>query len=200
MARARKRVRLEAGRKVDLNEVMRQGSPKLDRRILFIFWTPKESGESVFSGVFQFELCFDGSGLVRLTLGGVEQTLRLRGVPRHFGGFQWYFVCPVTGRRASVLWLPPGAKRFASRLAWGRQVAYDSQFETPHDRAFSQSENIRRRLRVKGCAAADDAISRKPKGMHWRTYYGLLDRWEAYELQCNLHFIRALTGLTKQLV
>jgi hypothetical protein len=38
------------------------------------------------------------------------------------------FVCPITGRLASVLWRPPGAKRFCSRQVWGRQVAYASQF------------------------------------------------------------------------
>jgi hypothetical protein len=37
----------------------------------------------------------------------------------HFGGRQWYFVCPYTKRRVSVLWMPPGARYFACRQRWG---------------------------------------------------------------------------------
>ena len=195
MARWRKRVRLEAGRKVDLNEVMRQGSPKLGRRSRFIFWTQTETGESVASGVFEIELRAEGNGWVTLTLGGIEQTLRLRGVPRHFGGFQWYFVCPVTGRRASVLWLPPEAKCFASRLAWGRQVAYGSQFDTPSDRAFSRAEEIRIRLGGRDFVAPDGSAPPKPKGMHWRTYEALIERYEAYEMKRNLPLLPLATRL-----
>jgi hypothetical protein len=43
--------------------------------------------------------------------------------PRYYGGHQWFFVCPVTGGLATVLWRPPGASKFCSRQAWGRQVA-----------------------------------------------------------------------------
>jgi hypothetical protein len=138
MSRRRKRVRLEAGRKVDLNEVMRQGFPKLGRRNRFILWTQTETGEEVGSGVFEIELRAEGKGWATLIAGGVEQTVRLWGMPRHFGGFQWYFVCPVTGRRASVIWLPPGAKSFASRLAWGRrQVGRLAKDRSPRDRRHS---------------------------------------------------------------
>jgi hypothetical protein len=35
----------------------------------------------------------------------------------------------------SVLWMPPGANRFCSRQAWGRRVAYASQFADPDNRA-----------------------------------------------------------------
>ncbi len=67
-------------------------------------------------------------------------------MPRHFGGRQWYFVCPRTCRSVSVLWKPPGATQFASRQFWGRQVAYASQFETPSDRALRGKAKIKARL------------------------------------------------------
>src|SRR5258707_1250982 len=35
---------------------------------------------------------------------------------------------PTKDRPASVLWKPPGATRFCSRQTWGRQVAYQTQF------------------------------------------------------------------------
>jgi hypothetical protein len=152
----------------------------------------------VASGVFNIEMRGEGKGSLTLTLDGVEQTVQVRGVRRHFGGFQWYFICPVSGRSASVLWLPPGAKHFASRLAWGRKVAYDSQFQTWHDRAFSQAEKIRRRLGGSGDASADDCMACKPKGMHWRTYEAQLNRWEAYESKCNLRLNWAAARLVEQ--
>jgi hypothetical protein len=66
-----------------------------------------------------------------------EQEIRFASRPRHFGGRQWYFECPVTGRLASVLWRPNGASRFASRQAWGNRVAYRSQYLDPTGRCAS---------------------------------------------------------------
>src|SRR6266436_7800698 len=67
-------------------------------------------------------------GSLRIQLGRLDQRIILIAHPRHFGGTQWYFMCPVRNRPASVLWKPPGATRFCSRQTWGRQVAHQSQF------------------------------------------------------------------------
>ena len=69
-----------------------------------------------------------------------SQLIALEACERHFGGWQWYFVCPRTGLKASVLWMPPGARSFASRKRWGRQVAYHSQFLSEIDRAHRGKE------------------------------------------------------------
>jgi hypothetical protein len=74
----------------------------------------------------------EGSFLIQL--GKLDQRLILLRRPRHFGGGQWYFMCPVMNRRCSVIWKPPGASQFWSRQAYGRQVAYQSQFLSPTDR------------------------------------------------------------------
>src|SRR4029434_2504444 len=66
--------------------------------------------------------------------------------PCHYGGRKWFFLCPVMNRRASVLWLPRGARHFASRHAWPGQVAYRSQFMTAMDRAYLGMARIKRRL------------------------------------------------------
>jgi len=42
--------------------------------------------------------------------------------------------------------MPPGARQFASRQAWGRQVAYQSQFQTWYDRALTAGQNLRCKL------------------------------------------------------
>jgi hypothetical protein len=44
-----------------------------------------------------------------------NQTIRLIGRTRHFGGLQWYFVCPVQNRIVSALWSLPGTRYFVGR-------------------------------------------------------------------------------------
>jgi hypothetical protein len=93
-------------------------------------------------------------------------------------------MCPVMNRRASVLWMPPNATRFASRAAFDGEVAYASQFETRTDRAYRGQAKIKARL-------IDDRdpdgwiLPPKPKGMHWRTYNGLVERFNHYEEQID---------------
>src|SRR5262245_64871204 len=88
----------------------------------------------------------DVGGLFHIQIGELEQTITLITLPRNLGGRQWFLLCPVTHRRASVLWLPPGAQQFACRHAWPGRVAYSSQFMTPIDRAYHAMEKIKRRL------------------------------------------------------
>ena len=45
-------------------------------------------------------------------LGTLDQWITLVPRSRHFGGHQWYFVCPVMNRDCSVVWLPPGANNY----------------------------------------------------------------------------------------
>jgi hypothetical protein len=112
----------------------------------------------------------------------LDQSIDLVAAPRHFGGAQWYFVCPVLGVRASVLWMPPGASCFASRQAWGGKVAYGSQFKTPPYRAMSRATGIRYRLGDEQYTSLFfNPPPAKPKGMHWRTFGAQLERLEAYE-------------------
>ena len=128
----------EAGLKLDLNVLLRDGHVKRGQsRCGTISWN--RCGERDAEGSFEVGLPHEAGvpGWVALKVGSLDQRIQLNAAARHFGGAQWYFLCPVTGRRVSVLWLPPGARRFASRQAWGRQVAYGSQFETPFDRALS---------------------------------------------------------------
>jgi hypothetical protein len=106
--------------------------------------------------------------------------------PRFYGGRQWYFLCPVTNRRASVLWKPPGATAFASRQRWGRQVAYASQFSDRTDRAHRGKARINSRLcAVGGLDPNEWDFPPKPKGMRWRTYQRFEERFDAYERQLD---------------
>ncbi|MDZ4775155.1 MAG: hypothetical protein SGJ23_00035 [Alphaproteobacteria bacterium] len=64
----------------------------------------------------------------------VRQTVRLVASTPRFGGVRWWFVCPVTGRRVRALYLPPGARMFASRHAY--TLTYQSRRESGRDRAI----------------------------------------------------------------
>jgi hypothetical protein len=64
--------------------------------------------------------------------------MRLETTRPNFGGLRWWFLCPITGRRVGVLYLPgKGGTVFASRQASG--LAYRSQRASPEDRAVERS-------------------------------------------------------------
>jgi hypothetical protein len=63
-----------------------------------------------------------------------QQPSNLRGV----AGYRWYMVCPITGRRATVLYLRSGTGVFAHRLAFPQErLYYDAQLENKRFRGLS---------------------------------------------------------------
>ncbi|MGZ9073509.1 MAG: hypothetical protein ACXW3G_11495, partial [Rhodoplanes sp.] len=99
--------------------------------------TNSYTGEQIASGFVMADMSGPNGphGWFRIQIGSLDQRIHLVARPRHFGGRQWYFICPYMNRRVSVLWMPPGARSFACRQRWGRQVAYASQFLGRDDRA-----------------------------------------------------------------
>jgi hypothetical protein len=189
MARRRERIPLEHGLKLEVNSLVRQG---LKRACPFVVgsitFSPRGAGEAAATGIITLRFSNAASGSLSISLGSLEQRIELVAVPRHFGGSQWYFVCPVLGRRASFLWMPPGASHFASRQAWGNEVAYRSQSLAPPFRALSRAQEIRIRLGGEDYIRVfHDVTPPKPKGMHRRTYEAQLKRLEAYENKCDLY-------------
>jgi hypothetical protein len=108
----------------------------------------------------------------------LDQRLELIAQPRYFGGQQWYFKCPVTHRKCSVVWLPPGANRFCSRQAWGKQVAYSTQFESKFDRAITARQKVKSRL-IANLNPREWDLPPKPKWMRWNTYERLAGKYTA---------------------
>jgi hypothetical protein len=125
MPRPRYRACLEDGLKLDLNHLARKGFIKFGANIgaRGISWSNSHQGE-IASGAITADITDPSHAWFRIATGGFAQQVTLVSRPRHYGGCQWFFVCPVTGGLATVLWKPPGASRFCSRQAWGRQVAY----------------------------------------------------------------------------
>jgi hypothetical protein len=137
-------------------------------------------GEVIASGWISTDMRSDVEGSFHIQIEELDQTITLVALPRHLGGRQWFFFCPVKNRRASVLWLPPGARQFASRHAWPGKVAYRSQFLTAIDRAYLGKERIKQRL-IGDLDPEDWDLPPKPKWMRWRTYHRYADQFERYE-------------------
>lgn len=84
--------------------------------------------------------------------------------------------------------MPPGARGFARRHAWGRQVAYGSQFLAPWDRALDAAQDIRWRLGGREWVSLEEPPPPKPKWMRWSTYDALMARRERDEEIVERHF------------
>jgi len=102
-----------------------------------------------------------------------DYTIRLVTTPVGFGGHRWWFICPVSGQRCAVLWLPRGAYRFGSAKGYG--LAYDITRLAPQDRLWHRMRKIARRLGDN--EPAPDYPPDKPKWMRTSTYDRLLEKW-----------------------
>jgi hypothetical protein len=177
MARPRKRNRLEDGIKLDLNKLRVQATSQSEPTQQVIYCNPRYSADARRFGLLVWRFSSATRGSMRLLLDSLDQSIDLVALPRHFGGQQLYFLCPVTGRRASVLWLPPGESCFASRQAWGNQFAYASQFQTRTYRARSVAHEVSCRLSDKDYSPIYHVSPPpKPRYMHQGTYEKLLMR------------------------
>jgi hypothetical protein len=193
MARPRERVPLEDGVKLDLNLLIRQANMRDEPVVVgTLTFGRRGAGDAADKGILALILSPDNSGLLMLSLGPLQQIIDLVAQPRHFGSRQWYARCPILGRRTSVLWMPPGARCFASRQAWS-QVAYRSQFEASQYRAVSQAQKIRFRLGGEEFVPIfEDLVPPRPRGMHRSKYKAQLKRLEAYENKLNLYLEREI--------
>jgi hypothetical protein len=149
--------------------------------------------------VIRADLTDFSSARIRILMRGMDQWVDLVAQPRPFGGHQFYFRCPVLGSPVSVLWKPPGATRFCSRQAWGKEVAYRTQFVGPEERARIGKQRTRSRM------GSDDTDSNwnspppaKPKWMRWASYARLFDRYLDYEqtvLKVNAAWVAKLRAM-----
>ena len=183
MPRPRHRVCLQDGLKLDLNQLARQGFIKFGADIgaRRISWSSSYQGE-IARGVISAGITNPDHAWFRLAIGSFVQQITLVSRPRHFGGRQWFFVCPATGGFATVLWKPPGAARFCSRQAWGRRVAYASQFLDRDSRAHHGQSTLTSRLCSIGHFDPDEwSFPPKPKWMRWKTYKRHEQKFDEYE-------------------
>jgi hypothetical protein len=169
--------------KLDLNRLAAQGIVRRGASTgpAGISWTSDYWGE-IASALIWADMRGHREGFFRIRLGEWDQHIALSATPRHFGGRQWYFVCPYMNRHVSVLWKPPGAYSFACRQKWGRQVAYASQFMARDDRAHRGKAKINAQLCRKGGFDPDEwDIPPKPKWMRWKTYDRAVKKYDRYD-------------------
>jgi len=180
MSRQRKRACLEQGLSLDINffartRVIEFGNLTINRPIR---WS--NSTGYVATGAVTADL-IGHSGWVQIELDAKAQRFEVVCENRHFGGRQRYFICPKTGRKASVLWRPPGAAEFRSRQGWGNNVAYITQIGSWVDRAHRGKEKIIKAL-VGGEEKSDTTVlPPKPRLMRLQTYDRYAVRFDRYD-------------------
>lgn len=185
MPRPRQRVRLQDGLWLDLNKLVREGFKSREEPLTVgTHWTSNRQGVLARALITLQQKAEDRGSLRIVLIGKFEQRLDLIAYPRHFGGWQWYFLCPVTGKKCSVVWLPPGANRFCSRQAWGKQIAYATQFELPFDRAITAREKVKARL-IGKLDPRQWELPPKPKWMRWDTYEGLAGKYQSHQAKID---------------
>ena len=188
MVKPRQRAMLEDGRKIDLNKMLAQlSSPMVSG--MRKAWTMAGGAIKIV-----LQLSSDEDGQVTIETEGIVQTIALVSQARHFGGRQWFFICPKAGVRCSVLWQVHGARAFLCRQAWHGHVAYRSQFESPRDRALTAAQRIRVKLGGREYLALGLSIP-KPKGMHWSTYDRIIAKCDKYEQACEAYLWAGLKRL-----
>ena len=116
MPRPLQRARLESGLKLDLTSLARRGiiKPGAITGPVGIAWTDG-------FGSITADMSVEQNGWLRIRLGRLDQLIGLVARRRHFGGRQWFFMCPHLHSLATVLWMPHGAHSFACRERWRRQ-------------------------------------------------------------------------------
>jgi hypothetical protein len=177
MARPRRPTELQDGFKLDVNKLRVQAASHGETTQQVVCCYPRYSGDARRFGLLIWRFSSATRGSMRLLLRSLDQSIDLVALPRHFGGQQWFFLCPLLRQRASVLWMPPGESCFASRQAWGSQFAYASQFQTPIYRAHLRAHEIHCRLSGEDHSPIYHVEPPpKPRYMHRSTYQRLLTR------------------------
>jgi hypothetical protein len=183
MPRARQRTCLQDGLSLNLNRLARRGfiQPGAATGPVGIKWRNYLDKE-IASAIITADMRGPDEGWFRIQMGRLDQQIYLVSHARHFGGRQWYFICPSTNRRASVLWKPPGALYFECRQAWGRQVAYASQFRGRINRAHDRKAKINALLCSIGGFDPDEwDLPPKPKWMRWDTYNRAVEKFDRHQ-------------------
>ena len=185
MPRDRTRVPLESGLSLDLARLIPKGTGKPGAHMLARM--PKTGLQTIIR-------LARGEGALTIKGDGLLQNIILRPSPRHLGGAQWFAVCPITGKRARVLWKPQGTSYFGSRHAWTGRVAYQSQFLDPVSRAWRAQEKIKARL-IGELNPGEWDFPPKLKWMRWATYRRLEARFDAQEEAKDAHLLKVVRGV-----
>ena len=116
----------------------------------------------------------------------VEDTIRLAETQPNYGGKRLWLICPSCETRRTKLY---GGKYFRCRKCLN--LCYETQLEDKSSRLMSAMYKIRHRLGDYN--GLDDWFPDKPKGMHWKTYNALYERYRALDSHLNLAWMKRLS-------
>ena len=102
----------------------------------------------------------------------VTQAIQFIQTPCHFGGYRKWLRCPNCFRRVAIIY--GAGKYFLCRHCY--DLTYTTGKGKAYYRLLEKADHIRERL-----GKDSGAILQRPKGMHRKTYYRLLDELEAIE-------------------
>lgn len=105
----------------------------------------------------------------------------------HFGGRRTWFKCPECRRRVALVYR--ARRGFCCRHCC--KLTYLSQNESEFDRMLRKAQKIRDRLG--GTGSILDPIPPRPKGMHFSTYWRLLEGNRKVERQFSEYVHRGFT-------
>jgi hypothetical protein len=147
MPRPRQRACLQVGLKLDLDRLARHRFIARDARSgpVGIRWTHSYWGE-IASDIITADLSSLREGWLRLQSGNLDQRIVLIVAPRHFGGYQWYFICPVRSRSLPCFGSRQEQRGFAAARHGEGKSLYQSQFCDVNDRAYLGKARIKARL------------------------------------------------------
>lgn len=178
---------------LDINRMVKLGAiPRNGWQSGSWFWKDAETGETKSTIGYEADTRNTANPYIRIhytfTEGQrkIDYKVYLSRTQAHYGGERFWFICPSKGRRVSKLYLHPGGDIFASRHAYG--LAYESQSESPSDRANSKKWKIVRKTGGDYCPV-------RPKGMHHKTFERILDEFWRLEELCDWHLIKKF-GIT----
>jgi hypothetical protein len=189
MPKPRRRRSLEYGCVLDLNKLLHKGLRTGSVRI--------RAGETGAEGKLSADFALGRPNWLRVQLPDLDQTFELRSQSRHFGGRQWYLLCPMTAYRASVLYRPNGTRMFACQKYWRRRYGYRSQFLTACDRAHRNIARIEARLSPVNPEGIDDGCFYRAKGMRQKTFERLWEELDRNEAVLDERLVRAAARLLK---
>lgn len=179
--------KLDDGLRLDINKLVRDDLIAADRwNTGALKWTRARTGEDRGNIGYEINTLITSEMWLRVyytsTIRGekhnMDYKIPLTTTQPHYGGKRFWFLCPSTGKRTSILYSPPGSKYFASRYAY--RLKYQSQSEGPFDRAVSRKFRLRDKIGGK-------KHWMRPKGMHEKTYRRLLNAYlQAEEVSDNM--------------
>ena len=175
---------LDDGLRLSLSMLVRDGAIKSNHHASGeLTWRSKRD-DRVTAAIGYIVQTGDADGILRLryrtTLRGSgtvvpsDYALRLVATPQPFGGLRWWVLCPETGSRCVVLYIPPGRTRFVSQRAC--RGSYRSQRITDRDRAMELAQGIN--MAMGGNGNLFDAFPDRPPRMWQSTYERKRERAE----------------------